>query len=53
MMKQKNGRRRPESGFNRLYSMLAKMPLLDYLQDGLDMLRIRHVIEKRDVKTVK
>lgn len=41
-----------ESGFNRLYSMLAKMPLLDYLQNGLDMLRIRHVIEKRDVKTV-
>lgn len=40
-----------ESGFNRLYSMLAKMPLLDYLQNGLDMLRIRHVIEKRDIKT--
>ncbi|OME85998.1 MULTISPECIES: hypothetical protein [Paenibacillus] len=41
-----------DSGFNRLYSMLAKMPLLDYLQDGLDLLRIRHVIEKRDTRAV-
>lgn len=35
-----------ESGFNRLYSMLAKMPFVDYMQNGLNLLRIRHVIEK-------
>ncbi|MEK3733792.1 hypothetical protein MKX64_15435 [Paenibacillus sp. FSL M8-0334] len=41
-----------ESGFNRLYSMLAKMPFMDYMQNGLDLLRIRHVIEKRDARAV-
>lgn len=39
-----------ESSFNRIYSMLAKMPLVDYLQEGLDLLGIRHVIQKRDVE---
>lgn len=40
-----------EDTFNRLHSMIDKRPLIDYLQNGLDMLRIRHVIEKRDIKT--
>lgn len=41
-----------EDPFNRLHSMLDKRPLKDYLQNGLDLLRIRHVIEKRDARAI-